>query len=97
MTLWIWEDGQRLYVRSGGGLSRDWPRNLLAHGRGILHFNGHDVPVRARLVTDVAEARAGAVLINRKYGTSIQPSAGDEPLNQAERATFELVPADDVP
>ena len=31
-TLWISSDGRRVFVRSGGGLGRDWPRNLLAQG-----------------------------------------------------------------
>jgi hypothetical protein len=92
--LWVWGDGERLYVRAGGGLGRDWPRNLLAHGRGILHLSGRDVPVRARLVTDAAEARAGAALISRKYGVVREPSSEGAPLLPAEQATFELTPQD---
>lgn len=92
VTIWIWGDGQRLYVRSGGGMRRDWPRNLLAHRRGILHLAGRDIHVRARHVTDPAEARAGATWVNQKYGTSIQPSKEGEPLTPAEEATFELTP-----
>ena len=38
VTIWIWGDGHHLYIRSGGGMSRDWPRNLLARGQGILHL-----------------------------------------------------------
>ena len=91
-TLWIWGDGQRLYVRSGQGLGRDWPQNLLANGRGILHVAGRDVPVRARHVTDPAEARAGAAMINRKYASGARASAEGEPLTPAEQATFELLP-----
>jgi hypothetical protein len=92
VTLWIWGDGERLYVRSGGGLARDWPRNLLARGQGILHLAGRDIPVRARHVTDPAEARAGAGLITRKYHASYRPSPAGEPLTPAEAATFELTP-----
>lgn len=73
-------------------MRRDWPRNLLARGRGILHLAGHDIPIRARHVTDPAEARMGATWINQKYATSIQPSAEDEPLTPAEQATFEITP-----
>src|SRR5207244_11713318 len=47
VTLWIWGVGRRRYVRSGGGVRRDGPRNLLAHGRGILHLAGADIPLRA--------------------------------------------------
>jgi hypothetical protein len=96
VTIWIWGDGQRLYIRSGGGMGRDWPRNLLARGRAILHLDGRDIPIRARHVADPAEARAGAALIYRKYGTSMEPSGPDEPLKPAEQATFELTPDNGV-
>src|SRR5947209_6907060 len=33
VTTWIATDGQRVYIRSGPGLGRDWPQNLLASGR----------------------------------------------------------------
>jgi hypothetical protein len=92
VTIWIWGDGRRLYIRSGEGMRRDWPQNLLAKGRGILHLAGHDIPVRARLVTDPAEARAGAEWINHKYQASIRASAEGEPPTPAEQATFELTP-----
>jgi len=92
VILWIWGDGKRLYIRSGGGMGRDWPQNILAGGRGILHLAGWDIPVRVRHVTDEAEARAGAAMVNRKYETANTPSAVDEPLTPAEQATFELTP-----
>ncbi len=92
VTLWIWGDGERLYLRSGGGMGRDWPQNILASGHGILHLAGRDIPVRARHITDAAEARAGAAMVNRKYETTNTPSATDEPLTPAEQATFELTP-----
>ena len=92
-TLWIWGDGQRLYVRSGQGLGRDWPRNVLANGRGVLHLAGRDVPVAFRHVTDPAEARSGAAMVDRKYGSGTRASAEDEPLTPGEQAMFELLPA----
>lgn len=94
VILWIWGDSTRLYIRSGGGMGRDWPQNILAGGRGILHLAGRDIPVRARHVTDEAEARAGAAMVNRKYETANQPSPDDGPLTPAEQATFELTPND---
>jgi hypothetical protein len=92
VTIWIWGDGRHLYIRSGGGMSRDWPQNLLAAGQGILHLAGQDIPVLARHVSDPAEARAGAQWIHHKYGASVQHSAEGEPLTPAEQATFELTP-----
>ncbi len=94
VTIWIWGDGRHLYIRSGAGMSRDWPRNLLARGQGILHLAGRDIPVRARHVVDPAEARAGVTWINHKYGASLQPSREGDPLTPAEQATFELTPAE---
>ena len=92
-TLWIWGDGQRLYVRSGQGLGRDWPRNVLANGRGVLHLAGRDVPVAFRHVTDPAEARTGAAMVDRKYASGTKASAEDEPLTPGEQAMFEVLPA----
>jgi deazaflavin-dependent oxidoreductase (nitroreductase family) len=91
-TLWIWGDERRLYIRSGQGPGRDWPQNLLANGRGILHLAGRDIPVRARHVTDAAEARAGAAMVNHKYSAGAAPSADGAPLTPGEQATFELTP-----
>lgn len=92
VILWIWGDGKRLFLRSGGGMGRDWPQNFLANGRGILHLAGRDIPVRGRHVTDPAEARAGAAMVNTKYETQNKPSAESDPLTPAEQATFELLP-----
>jgi deazaflavin-dependent oxidoreductase (nitroreductase family) len=91
--LWAYTDGERVFLRSGGGLGRDWPQNLLANGRGVLHAGGHDVEVTARHVTDVAEARRTGELARNKYGDSITiTSEGEEPT-PGEQATFELIPA----
>ncbi len=66
VTIWVSSDGRRVFIRSGGGLRRDWPRNLLASGSGILRVGGADVSVRARQVTDPAEARRVTGLVIRK-------------------------------
>jgi hypothetical protein len=91
VTIWIWGDGQRLYIRSGRGLGRDWPQNLLARGRGILHLAGRDIPVLARHVTDPAEARACSGMVVAKYSQATLP-APDDPTTPGEMATFELTP-----
>lgn len=93
VTIWIATDGQRLFIRSGGGLGRDWPQNLLATGCGVLHLGGQDVPVLARHITDVIFARDVTRLVSQKYGSAVTlPPPGDPPT-AAERATFELLPA----
>jgi deazaflavin-dependent oxidoreductase (nitroreductase family) len=93
VTVWLSGDNGRLFVRSGGGLGRDWPQNMMAGGRGMLHVGGMDVPVRARHVTDAAEARAAAGHLVRKYRVNIERSSGGQPLTPGEQATFELLPA----
>jgi hypothetical protein len=92
VMIWIWGDGRRLYIRSRVGLKRDWPQNLVARAQGILHLAGRDIPVRARLVTDPAEAQAGSALVVAKYsGAPAVPLAGAPPT-PGETATFELIP-----
>ena len=91
-TIWISELGGRLYIRSGLGLTRDWPKNLLANQRAILHIDGRDIAVRARHVTDPAEARSLHAPVKRKYNAERPSSTGDEPLTPSEQAVFELEP-----
>jgi hypothetical protein len=92
VTIWIWGDGRRLFVRSGRGLGRDWPQNLLARGRGVLHLAGRDIPVSARHVADPAEARECSAMVAAKYGASVAVPAGDDPPSPGETATFEVTP-----
>lgn len=91
--IWISVIGDRLYIRSGLGLTRDWPKNLVANGRAVLHMDGVDIPVRARHVTDAAEARAMHAPVKAKYDAERPASSGDEALTPSEQAVFELVPA----
>lgn len=70
VTIWITTDGQRMHIRSGQGLRRHWPQNLIAHDEGLLLLGGETVNVKPRLVTDPAEARAVSALYKRKYGHS---------------------------
>ena len=92
-TIWVWGDGTRLFIRSGGGLGRDWPQNLMAGGRAVLRLGDLEVPEVPRHV-DPAEARSLHHLAQRKYGSASQRSVGtDEAPTPAEQATFELLPA----
>ena len=93
VTIWIGTDGQRLYIRSGQGMRRHWPQNLLAKGEGLVRLGKADVKVKPRLVTDPAEARAVSAIYRRKYGQFVRPSKPDEPLTLGEQTTFELLPS----
>lgn len=92
VTIWVSGDGERLFIRSGGGLGRHWPQNLLAGGRGVLKLGESLVPVTARHVSDPAEARLVSEMVTRKYGPSVQRSDDGGPLTPGEQATFELLP-----
>ena len=92
VVVWISTDGKHLYVRSGGGLRRDWPQNLLARGEGALQLAGLKVEVKSRLITDPVEARSVAELHRAKYGSQVRPSRPPDPLTPGEKATFELFP-----
>jgi deazaflavin-dependent oxidoreductase (nitroreductase family) len=90
--IWISVLGERIYIRSGLGMTRDWPKNLQANGRAVLHLDGMEVPVRARHVTDPEEARAMHAPVRVKYDAERPSSKGDEPLTPSEQAVFELTP-----
>lgn len=96
VTIWIGTDGQHLYVRSGEGLRRHWPQNLLARGEGVLNFAKSSIMVKPRLVTDPNEARAVSTLYKRKYGPFVRASKSNQPLTPGEQTTFELLPAEDT-
>ena len=94
-TIWITTDALgRIHIRSGQGLSRDWPRNLLANPRAVLHINRRHMPVRARHVTDRTELRASHGALEQKYGWQLPASQPGEPLTPPQQATFELMPAE---
>ncbi len=92
VTIWIGTDGKRLYIRSGEGMRRHWPQNLLAKGEGVIRLAKTEVKVKPRLVTDPAEARAVSGLYRSKYGQFVRASKPDEPLTLGEQTTFELLP-----
>lgn len=94
VTIWVTTDGARLFIRSGGGMRRDWPQNLEARGEAELRLGGRKVKVRPRHVIEPNEARTVSGLAGKKYGFNIRPSAQDQPLTPGEQATFELLPAD---
>ena len=90
--IWITALNDKLYIRSGLGMTRDWPQNLAANGHAILHMAGQDIPVHGRHVTDPAEARAMHAPVKAKYDAERPGSHGDDPLTPSEQAVFELTP-----
>jgi hypothetical protein len=32
VTIWVGTDGRKIFIRSGGGLGRQWPQNMMAGG-----------------------------------------------------------------
>jgi deazaflavin-dependent oxidoreductase (nitroreductase family) len=93
VTIWITTDGKHLYIRSGQGLRRNWPQNLVARGEGLLRLGKTEVKVKPGHVTDPVEARAVSALYRRKYGPFVKASRPNQPLTPGEQATFELLPA----
>jgi deazaflavin-dependent oxidoreductase (nitroreductase family) len=94
VTIWVSTDGEHLYVRSGRGMARDWPQNLMARGEAVLDIGGRKVNVKPRQVTDPEEARAVSQLVRKKYGFLVRASKPGQPLTPGEQATFELLPAE---
>ncbi len=94
VTIWVATDGKRIFIRSGEGLGRQWPRNLIERGAGELQLGKLRVKFRPRLVPDAAEARSVSELYRKKYGSFVTPSKPTEPLTPGEIATFELIPAE---
>lgn len=92
VTIWVATDGRRIFIRSGEGLARHWPQNLLTGGEGVLRLGPHEVTVHPRHVSDPAEARAISRLYAEKYGAYVKPSKPSEPLTPGEGASFELTP-----
>ena len=92
VTIWIVTDGNKVYIRSGQGLKRHWPRNLFARPEGTLQVDGKSVRFKSRHITDPAEARYSSKLYGPKYGDFVKPSNDGEPLPPGEQAAFELLP-----
>jgi hypothetical protein len=94
VIIWIVTDGRKVFIRSGQGLVRHWPKNLLKRPEGKLQLDGMAVRFKSRHITDPAEARNSSKLYGPKYGAFVKPSKEGDPLTPGEQAAFELLPAD---
>jgi hypothetical protein len=94
ITIWIVTDGKKVYIRSGQGLKRHWPKNLLERPEGTVQLDGMTVRFKSRHITDPAEARYSSKLYGPKYGDFVKPSNESDPLTPGEQAAFELLPAE---
>lgn len=92
VTIWVATDGTRIYIRSGGGMERHWPQNLVAAGEATIKLGSEAVRLKPRHVTDPEEARQTSRLARDKYGSYLKPSKPGEPLTKGEGAAFELIP-----
>jgi deazaflavin-dependent oxidoreductase (nitroreductase family) len=92
VTIWVATDGQRVFIRSGQGFKRHWPKNLQKQPEGALRVGGLEVPFTSRIVSDPDEARRVSGLYRPKYGVAVTPSKPGQPLTPGEQATFELLP-----
>jgi hypothetical protein len=94
VTIWVVTDGDKVYIRSGQGLKRHLPQNLLARPEGTLQLDGKVVQFKSRHITDPTEARHSSKLYGPKYGPTVKPSNESDPLTPGEQAAFELTPID---
>jgi hypothetical protein len=94
VTIWIVTDGHKVFIRSGQGLMRHWPKNLLKRPEGKLQLKRKVVRFKSKHVTDPTEARDSSKLYGPKYGAFVKASKGGEPLTPGEQAAFELLPAE---
>ena len=94
VTIWIVTDGQKVFIRSGQGLKRHWPKNLLQRPEGSVQFDGKVVRFTSRHITDPEEARHSSRLYGPKYGPLVKPSQEGDALTPGEQAAFELGPID---
>jgi Uncharacterized protein conserved in bacteria (DUF2255). len=95
VTIWAVTDGNKVYIRSGQGMKRHWPKNLLERPEGTVQLDGMTVRFKSRHISDPAEARHSSKLYGPKYGDFVKPSKESEPLTPGEQAAFELLPIDD--
>lgn len=94
VTIWIVTDGNKVYIRSGQGMKRHWPKNLLERPEGTVQLDGRVVQFKSRHLTDPAEARHSSRLYAPKYGDFVKPSNESDQLTPGEQAAFELLPTD---
>src|SRR5207245_5189415 len=71
VTIWITTDGEHLFVRSGGGLKRDWPQNLLARGEATLRLGGRSI--RSGQGTSRTRRKRGRCQASSGRGTAGSP------------------------
>jgi deazaflavin-dependent oxidoreductase (nitroreductase family) len=90
--VWIFPDGERLFVRSGDGFTREWPKNLRANGKAILHIAGRDLPVTGKLVSPQVGRHVADVAFAKYEHPTLRPAPEGEPQTPGELTSFELFP-----
>jgi deazaflavin-dependent oxidoreductase (nitroreductase family) len=90
--IWIFPDGERIFIRSGDGFTRDWPKNLRANGKAILHIAGRDVPVNGKHVSPEVGRHVAEVAYAKYHHDTLPPAPEGEPQTPGELTSFELFP-----
>jgi hypothetical protein len=79
VTIFVVTDGTRMFILSGQGMSRHWPQNLAAGGKGVVHLGGQDVSIRSSWCPSFTEANTGPDSVRRNRAT--RPGSGTRPLS----------------
>jgi deazaflavin-dependent oxidoreductase (nitroreductase family) len=67
IEIWFAQQGDVVYVLSGGGDASDWVKNLRANPTVGLRLGDRDLICRARIVDDPAEDELARRLVTEKY------------------------------
>jgi deazaflavin-dependent oxidoreductase (nitroreductase family) len=69
IEIWFGVNGPTLYLLSGGGMSSDWVKNLVADPAVTVRVgrSGQEIPARARVVVDPEEEAMARRLLVAKY------------------------------
>jgi deazaflavin-dependent oxidoreductase (nitroreductase family) len=67
IEIWFAQQGNVVYVLSGGGDASDWVKNLRANPTVGLRLGDRDLICRARIVDDPAEDELARRLVTEKY------------------------------
>jgi deazaflavin-dependent oxidoreductase (nitroreductase family) len=77
IEIWYADDGDRLYLLSGGGHSADWVQNLVAQPSVTVERDGTIAEATARVVAEGDEAERARTLVYDKYAPRSSSDLGE--------------------